>query len=455
MKNLIIGLLFVSNFAFAGNYLDNNLNKLNWNGIDVIWLEDDSYPTYYVSVYFHAGALSDKKGKYGETELMFNQLTSGTTRYATRQEIVDKLEYFGASYGASVTHEYSTYTIAGLAKDMLPITKMICHTFKNASYPVNEFKKTKKRILTGLQNLVTNHGALANRVFREVSLADTAYKNPVSGTMKSIKKITAKDLHDKLLFFNKEVKKRIYIKGPKSVLSLKNVFEKDCGWGGTDYVQENKVVKSKPSLNNTVYLVPVPKANQAQIRVGRYLTQDESIKDHEVKSLASKYLGGGFTSRLMQELRVKRGLTYSAGAYASSQQAYGRSGISTFTKNTTITETLKTVKEVIDNEKKEVSDANFQHIKRFIKGNYLFGLESTKAFLETLLFFDHAGRKYEEIYQFPKRIDAITKDQLRGMLGQLYDWDIQTKVIVGSKSLKKSLEKSGYQVKILNYKKFL
>ena len=82
--------------------------------------------------------------------------------------------------------------------------------------------------------------------------------------------------------------------------------------------------------------MPVPKANQAQIRVGRYLTYDESKKDHELMSLASKYMGGGFTSRLMQELRVKRGLTYSAGAYASTQKTYGRSGISTFTKNNTL-----------------------------------------------------------------------------------------------------------------------
>lgn len=455
MKNFIVFFLLVCSNCFAGNYLDDNLKKLNWNGIDVVWLEDDSYPTYYVSVYFHAGALSDKKGKYGETELMFNQLTSGTTRYATRQEIVDKLEFFGASYGANVTHEYSTYTVSGLAKDMLPITKMVCHAFKNASYPVSEFKKTKKRIINGLQNLVTNHSALANRIFREVSLGATAYKNPVSGTMKSIKKITAKDLHDKLIFFNEKVKKRIYIKGPKSVMALKNVFEKDCGWKGTDYVQKNEVVKRIPSINNTVYLVPVPKANQAQIRVGRFLTQQESNANHEIKSLASKYLGGGFTSRLMQELRVKRGLTYSAGAYASSQQTYGRSGISTFTKNETISETLKYIKEIIESEKKEVSDKNFNHIKRFIKGNYLFGLESTKAFLETLLFFDHAGRDYEDIYQFPKRIDNITKEQLMKMIGQLYNWDNQTKLVLGNKSLKKALEKSGYQVIILNYKSYL
>ena len=76
----------------------------------------------------------------------------------------------------------------------------------------------------------------------------------------------------------------------------------------------------------------------------------------------------------------------------------GGSGISTFTKNNTLAETLKVIEEVITKESKTVEEGNFEHIKRFIKGNYLFGLESTSSFLETLLFFDHSDRKYEEIY---------------------------------------------------------
>lgn len=454
MKYILMLTILFSQNIWAGNYLDDNLTKMNWNGIEVVWLEDDQYPTYYVSVYFHAGAVEDSKGKYGQTQMMFNQLTSGTTRYS-KQEIVDALEFFGASYGANVTHEYSTFSVNGLAKDMVPTMKMICHNFKNATYPVTEFKKTKKRILTGYKNLVTKHSALANRIFREVSLSGTAYKHPVSGGMKSIKALRAKDLHDKLLFFNNKVKKRIYIKGPKSIKSLENVFAKDCGWKKSDYVSNLKQVTKKPKASKTIYLVPIPKANQAQIRVGRYLTAEESNRKHELKSLASKYMGGGFTSRLMQELRVKRGLTYSAGAYASSQKVYGRSGISTFTKNKTLSDTLKVIEEVVSKESKSVEEANFKHIKRFIKGNYLFGLESTSSFLETLLFFDHAGRNYEDIYKFPKRIDEIKKEDLQGMIGEIFDWNSQTKLILGNKSLKKQLEKSGYKVKVLNYKDFL
>lgn len=455
MKYSVLLILIFVQSAFAKNYLDENLKIMKWNGIDVIWLEDDQYPTYNVSVYFHAGAVEDKKGKYGQTDLMFSQLTSGTTRYSKKQ-IVDSLEFYGASYGANVTHEYSTFTVAGLVKDMEPTMKMICHSFKNATYPVSEFKKVKKRILTGMKNLVTNHSALANRVFREVSLEKTAYVHPVSGTSKSIKALTAKDLHDKLVFFNKNVKKRIYIKGPKAITSLEKIFTKDCQWSGNaSYESKLTPVSKKAIANNTVYLVPVPKANQAQIRIGRYLTKEESTQKHELKSLASKHMGGGFTSRLMQELRQKRGLTYSAGAYASSQKVYGRSGISTFTKNETLVDTFKVIEEVIKKESTDITKEHFDHIKRFIRGNYLFGLESTSSFLDTLLFFDHTGRSYDDIYKFPKRIDKISKDELQNMVDQIFNWNKQIKLVLGSKKLKKQLEKNGFTVKVLNYKDYL
>jgi zinc protease len=212
MKYLILLLLTFPHTVLGKNYLDDNLRRMKWNDIDVVWLEDDAFPTYSISVYFNAGALLDDKGKYGQTELAFKELTSGTTRY-TRQEIVDALEFYGASYGANVTHEYTTFSVEGLVKDMLPTMKMLCHTFKHASYPVEEFNTTKKRLVTAIRNSVTDHSGLANRIFREVSLEATPFAKPVSGNIKSITALKAKDLHDRMVFFNNEVQKRIYIKG--------------------------------------------------------------------------------------------------------------------------------------------------------------------------------------------------------------------------------------------------
>ena len=82
MKYIIITLLF-STFSFA-NYIDDNVKKLDWNGIEVVWLEDNSLPTYDVTVYFNEGSLGETAQLAGVGEFMFQQLTSGTTRYTQK-----------------------------------------------------------------------------------------------------------------------------------------------------------------------------------------------------------------------------------------------------------------------------------------------------------------------------------------------------------------------------------
>ncbi|MEX0798916.1 MAG: insulinase family protein, partial [Bacteriovoracaceae bacterium] len=149
MKILTLSLALFA-FGAQANYLDDNLRKENWNGVEVVWLEDDSYPTYDVSIYFHAGAFTDNPSKVGETQLAFDLLTTGTTRYK-QEEILGTLEFYGASYRGSVTHEFSSYNVSGLIKDAAPTMKMVCHMFRNAIYPDNELKKSVKRMKSGIR----------------------------------------------------------------------------------------------------------------------------------------------------------------------------------------------------------------------------------------------------------------------------------------------------------------
>ena len=77
---LLLCLLF-SSVAIAGMP---DYERLNWDGIDVVWIENNRLPMYEVSVYFADGALSDHSKRYGETELTFEMLTSGTRRFNQR-----------------------------------------------------------------------------------------------------------------------------------------------------------------------------------------------------------------------------------------------------------------------------------------------------------------------------------------------------------------------------------
>ena len=138
-----------------------NVQELNWEGLEVIWVKDNRFPTYDITVYYGDGSLSDGKRK-GETEKMFSLLGKGTPQYSFK-EIAEQFEFWSFSGGPSVFHEYSSYSFSGLLKDLIPTMKFVCHIFTQASFPESEIKKYLANSELGFQSLVSNPSSLASR----------------------------------------------------------------------------------------------------------------------------------------------------------------------------------------------------------------------------------------------------------------------------------------------------
>jgi zinc protease len=452
--------LFNLSPVFAGDHIA--VEKLNWNGMDVVYLRDERLPTYLVQIFFADGALSDAKEKGGETEMMFELLTRGTSKQ-DQKKIADFFEFYGVDLGSQVVHEYANFSYSGLVKDIDETTKMVCHIFNDANYPKAEVKKYQILATNQWKNLVTNHGALAERVFRQISLSGTPYSSSTDGNSKSILNISTNDLLAKKNYFNQNVKKRIYLTGPEKMLKgLKDIFSTNCGWKNTENSvsrlapnDEQSPILSKPRF----VLVPVTKANQAQIKIGRYVrsseVMDKNFNKQEQLALVSEFLGGGFTSKLMQELRVKRGLTYSAGSIISLQKYYGRVVLTTFTKNETLKETLNVIKNVLE----DISAEKFQEkevdtIIQNMSGSHPFKFEANKSFVQHLSFFDHIGKSYDDLYNFPKIIKNIQKQDISNISKTAFDWSKLYIIVVGDKSLEDQLKQLG-SVELVNYKDYL
>ncbi len=455
MFKKLIAIICCVGISVAFAETDQRVKKLNWDGIEVVWLEDNRFPTYDIVFYFGEGALTDASNRIGETNWMFSLMTSGTRRF-TRKEIKDHLDYFGASYGGSAFHEYSKFNVSGLVKDVIPTVKKVCHLFDDANFPERELRRLKSRVINSKKNLVSSHDSIAQMSFRELSLAGSPFAHPSQGKLRDIKNIRRENLRKRLDYFNKKAFKRIYITGPKSVLGIKNLVLNECGWSGKEMLPPYRVEKfeRKEQESPRIYLVTVPKANQAKIMIGRYGLPEELPSD-VTNAVASGLVAGSPLGLLPDELRDKRGLTYSVGSYISMQRDYGRMAISTSTKSESAVEAIEAIRDVLA----QIKSGNYPKdklsmIKSSISGSYPFSLESNFSYLSTLLHMDLLNRPYSTFYSFPERVMKVTALEAQVAASKAYDWNQMTIVVVGAKSLAKSLKKLG-PVKVVSYKKFL
>ena len=450
-------LLFSIN-AFGVTKIEDSIKRLNWNGIDVIYIEDNRFPTYDLLVYFADGALSDEKGQLGATKHAFNLLDTGTAKLS-QKDILDQFEFYGTEFGVDVTHEYSTLSMSGLSKDLATSVGQACSLLREASFPPLVVKQELDKERSDLLSLVANPQALSDRVFREVSLGLTPYSYPVTGKLHDLDLYTSDALRAKVDYFLNKVKKRIYLTGPKSILSVEKILTDKCLLKGapSDFVRSISYAKQKRNKPEIVF-VPIPDANQVQVQIGRFLNFDE-IGDRRLDTLATEFLGGGFTSRLMREVRVKRGLTYSIGSYISSQKQYGRAGISTFTKNETINKLIEVINDAVEKINRDgISKEDLEKSRGSIVGAHPFKFESNRAFLSQLLYLDHIERPYAELFDFNQAVLKYTSSDVSKKIDDVFGMKSQVIFILGDKSIEKELRKLSPKLgklKILEYKKFI
>lgn len=439
MKFILL-LLTLSSTVLAADYRKNEIQKLLWGDFKTTWLDDSRYPTATFTIYFANGAMQDTIQKAGTTQASLDLLFTGTSKY-DQKALSEFFDFYGVSFATNVTHEYSALSFTALVKDLPKVTERFCHVMKDAQYPRNELIPHKKRVVTQLRNLPSQHSALAERAFRSIMMKGSSYEFPTDGNLASLELMQPQSLQKRWSELRDEAPKRFYIKGPKEALYVRDQFLKDCGWK-TSSSQSFRVKNPLSAMSHKIFLVPVEGANQAQIRIGRFISQNEVKDPNEVLNFAASYLGGGFTAKLIQEVRVKRGLTYSIGSYVSMQSEYGRAGISTFSKNETAAETINLIRSILkeSSQPSKIKDEELEHMKSYVIGHHPFSFEASSSFLMQLLMLDHVNDPLEKLYQFPEKIKALSKEEVAEGVKRLFNWDEMVIVVVGDPSLKATLE---------------
>ena len=334
--------------------------------IPVIFQEDRSLPLVSIQLTFtnSGGIAGDKNGLAKFSAKTLNEGTKQLGSSAFAELLASKAIHISASTGT----ETFVISLSSLKEELPEALKQLNNLISNPNLTKETIQKVKTMSIGSITSKENDFDYVASNLLKSILFNGTKLANPSNGTLESVRSIELNDV--KKWIKNHLAKSNLIVSvggdvdmhdvksGLKKIISnLSDIKVPKVPYFATTKIQQEKILKRD--------------TQQAYIYFGSPYNMKVGDKDYYKSKVASYILGaGGFGSRLMEEIRVKKGLAYSA--YSRVTVAKSRSYFSGYlqTKLETLEEAQKSVKSVIEKFVKDgVSADELAQTKKFILGS--------------------------------------------------------------------------------------
>ncbi len=316
------------------------------NGLRVRVIEDTNLPLVAVVLMVPAGAMHDQDGKQGTATLTARLLTEGTQERSAL-ELAEAIENLGAELEVDAGTAFTTVSASFLSRDLVEGLGLMAEVVARPALGADDLGTERGRAQALLAENLAYAPFVASRAVYDLLYPAHPFGWPESGTKATLEALTIDDIR---AFHEARYRPRgsvLCIVGDVKARTVSRQAELAfAGWRGKAPKVE---LPALPEAWDGVrkVLVDMPEQTQVQIRVARR-TVKRTHPEHLALRQANAVVGGGFTSRLMEEIRVERSLSYGAG---SSLWSFDRDAVfhaRTFTANDTAREALDVMWEVLN-----------------------------------------------------------------------------------------------------------
>ena len=403
------------------------------NGLTVHLVPRGPLPLVAVRLVIRAGSVFDPQGRLGVADFAARLARRGAADLSADQ-INDAVEYVGASIGGFANEENVVLSLSTPSAHLQAMLEVFAKVALAPEFPEGEVELARRRHLASLANDLDDPGSLADRALGRAVWGSHPYAHEAVAGKADLEHLTRDDL---LRVHQERLGPRIahlYLAGafePREVLRwVQGAFG---GWSGGPDAPPLMPAWEGLLHPGEVVQVDKPEQTQVQLRLGA-VGVPRGHPDHFPLTVVNTVLGGGFTSRLMTEIRVKRGLSYGAGCGFEMMSAAGAFSLSSFTKTLRVPELLKVALGQVElMRQKGPSAAELASVQRYICGLYPGRLETNEAIAGALADVVHYGLDPEWIGSYRERIAAVTvAEAARAAREHLFEKDRRVVVLVGN-----------------------
>ena len=352
-----------------GNLMSATIKHIDIKGVQipVIFEEQKSLPILNLQLVFQNSGYIQDNNKSGLANLSSKLLNEGTKELGATK-FAEILDENAITLTASNGFETFVVELSNLKEQSKMGIELLTTLLKSPNFTQNSLDKLKTMQTGSLKRKENDFDYVSNNQLKSILFKGTALENPSSGTIESISKIELKDIEN---FIHQTVclENLIIVAGGdfelkefeeliKPLLESLNIGKK---------IELKKVELVSKKEEKTL----IKDTKQAYIYFGSSFNIDSKDEENYKAKVASFILGGsGFGSRLMEEIRVKRGLSYSAYGSISINKSHSYFNGYLQTKNESADEAKKLVKEIIqDFIEKGVTQEELTAAKNFLTGS--------------------------------------------------------------------------------------
>lgn len=397
-------------------------------GVKAWLVEDHKNPIITVQMTFLGGSSADPTGKPGLAYLASGLLDEGAGELdstAFQKTLAD--ESISLSFDAS-TDSFSG-TLTTLTETSEDAFRLLRLALTNPRFDAKPLDRVRGQVMAGLRSRMQNPNRIAGRVWWRAAFPDHPYGTPKRGTVASLQAITSEDLKGFTRRVFAKDKLFIGVVGDISPERLAGIL--DGIFGALPAVSNAPAVPDiEVNFTGETMIVERPVPQSVVVFGHRGISRDDP--DWYAATLLFEVLAGGFGSRLTEEIREKRGLTYGISAYPLplDHSALIVGGVSTV--NERVVETIDLLKEIWAKFGAEgPTETEVRNAKDYVNGSYNLRFSNSGAIAGVLAAIQRQNLGIDYIERRPGIIEAIKLEDLKRVAKRLFRAQDLTFVVVG------------------------
>ena len=418
------------------------------NGLRVAVATRRNVPLISAVLVVGGGAANDPPARGGTAELAATLMTKGTAMRSATQ-IAHEIEGLGGSIGAGAGWDGTSLSVTVKSDRIAPAMAVFADVALHPKFAPDEIERARTQAIDDAGIALTSPPSLARMVATKAVFGDTMYGHIAAGTQKSLKAITRNDLLDAYGGGFLPQGSTLILTGDidiEAAVALATRYFGDWKFAG----------RGVRTLTNAAYPAPrtivvdLPGAAQASVVVARpgLARADPAYYPAIVANAA---LGGGFSSRLNMEIRVKRGLAYGANSGIDARRGIGSLTASTATKNPSAPEAAQLI--VTELRKMGTEPVPLPELKiqqAVLNGGFARTVETVAGLAGRLAGLAIDGLPLSELANYSTSVNAVTPAAITATAATLFDPAKASTVIVGdAKQFLPALEKAGIKAEVI------